>query len=96
MGEGLILQGNDDSNKQLSHKVGEVVVTDNSGTNSAENKSQAKSRSSYKRKVNHDKRAALVHNHMASSNSYVLQEELAMSSFKRSNSSKNIKTKQDK
>ena len=65
MGDGLIPHG-EDSNKQLSHKVGEVVVTDNSGTNSAENKSQGKSRSSYKRKVNHDKRAALVHNHMTS------------------------------
>ena len=90
MGEGLITVHHD-SKKQLSQKIGgEVVVTD-SGSNSAENKSKsAKSRSSSRMKVNHDKRAMLVHNHMASSNSYILQEELASNSFKRSNSSKNM------
>ena len=74
MGDGLIAHNND-SNKQLSQKIGEVVITDNSGSNSAENKS--KSRSSYKRKVNHDKRAALMQNHLTSQSSYILQDEVA-------------------
>ena len=53
------------------------------------NLSSKGSRSSTKRKVAADKRAALMHHNIVSSNSHILQDELAQSTLKRSNSIKN-------
>ena len=70
-----------ESNNQMSQKVGEIVVTDNSDFRSKSSfearSNAAKSRSSTKRKVDPEKRAALMHTNMASSGSHILQDELA-------------------